>query len=100
MPKGPPGEEELWFPRLIVVPLSSQEVDGVRKEKERLTTAINLPPPPTHLPTARTVFIIISSDWVRAVGEVREEVDWKVVSTAVSSSCPPTSSPTSHLYTV
>ena len=25
------------FPRLIVVPLSSQEVDGVRKEKERLT---------------------------------------------------------------
>jgi hypothetical protein len=36
------GEEELWFPRLIVVPLSSQEVDGVRKEKERLTTAINL----------------------------------------------------------
>ena len=24
-------------PRLIVVPLSSQEVDGVRKEKERLT---------------------------------------------------------------
>ena len=37
-------EEELWFPRLIVVPLSSQEVDGVRKEKERLTTAINLLP--------------------------------------------------------
>ena len=26
-----------WFPRLIVVPLSSHEVDGVRKEKERLT---------------------------------------------------------------
>jgi hypothetical protein len=34
-----PLAKELWFPRLIVVPLSSQEVDGVRKEKERLTTA-------------------------------------------------------------
>ena len=30
------------FPPLIVVPLSSHEVDGVRKEKERLTAAINL----------------------------------------------------------
>jgi hypothetical protein len=29
------------FPLLIVVPLSSLEVDGVRKEKERLTAAIN-----------------------------------------------------------
>ena len=29
------------FPPLIVVPLSSHEVDGVRKEKERLTAAIN-----------------------------------------------------------
>jgi hypothetical protein len=28
------------FPPLIVVPLSSHEVDGVRKEKERLTAAI------------------------------------------------------------
>ena len=28
---------DAWFPRLIVVPLSSHEVDGVRKEKERLT---------------------------------------------------------------
>ena len=27
------------FPPLIVVPLSSHEVDGVRKEKERLTAA-------------------------------------------------------------
>ena len=27
------------FPRLIVVPVSSHEVDGVRKEKERLTAA-------------------------------------------------------------
>ena len=26
-------------PRLIVVPLSSHEIDGVRKEKERLTAA-------------------------------------------------------------
>jgi len=33
---------ELSFPRLIVVPLSCHEVDGVRKEKERLTAgAIN-----------------------------------------------------------
>jgi hypothetical protein len=37
--------KELWFPRLIVVPLSSQEVDGVRKEKERLTTALPSPHP-------------------------------------------------------
>ena len=29
------------FPRLIVVPLSSHEVDGVRKEKERLTAALD-----------------------------------------------------------
>ena len=30
---------EFSFPRLIVVPLSSHAVDGVRKEKERLTAA-------------------------------------------------------------
>ena len=30
---------EIWFPRLIVVPVYSQEVAGVRKEKERLTAA-------------------------------------------------------------
>ena len=30
---------EFSFPRLIVVPLSSHEIDGVRKEKERLTAA-------------------------------------------------------------
>ena len=30
------------FPPLIVVPLSSHEVDGVRKEKERLTAAIKV----------------------------------------------------------
>ena len=30
---------DAWFPRLIVVPLSSHAVDGVRKEKERLTAA-------------------------------------------------------------
>ena len=30
-------KEEFSFPRLIVVPLVSQEIDGVRKEKERLT---------------------------------------------------------------
>ena len=29
------------IPRLIVVPLSSHEVDGVRKEKERLTAAVS-----------------------------------------------------------
>ena len=32
-------EREFSFPRLIVVPLSSHAVDGVRKEKERLTAA-------------------------------------------------------------
>ena len=32
-------ENEFSFPRLIVVPLSSHAVDGVRKEKERLTAA-------------------------------------------------------------
>ena len=34
------------------------------------------PPPPTasRSPSARTVFIIMERDWVRAVGEVREEV--------------------------
>ena len=32
---------EIWFPRLIVVPVYSQEVAGVRKEKERLTAAPN-----------------------------------------------------------
>jgi len=30
-------EHEICFPRLIVVPAYSQEVAGVRKEKERLT---------------------------------------------------------------
>jgi len=30
---------EFSFPQLIVVPLSCHEVDGVRKEKERLTAA-------------------------------------------------------------
>ena len=30
---------EIGFPRLIVVPVYSQEVAGVRKEKERLTAA-------------------------------------------------------------
>ena len=35
--------EEFSFPRLIVVPLSCHEVDGVRKEKERLTAALNSP---------------------------------------------------------
>ena len=30
---------EFSFPRLIVLPLSCHEVDGVRKEKERLTAA-------------------------------------------------------------
>ena len=33
---------EFSFPRLIVVPLSSHEIDGVRKEKERLTAAEGL----------------------------------------------------------
>ena len=33
---------EIWFPRLIVVPVYSQEVAGVRKEKERLTAALFL----------------------------------------------------------
>ena len=31
---------EFSFPQLIVVPLSCHEVDGVRKEKERLTAAL------------------------------------------------------------
>ena len=31
--------EEFSFPRLIVVPLSCHEVDGVRKVNERLTAA-------------------------------------------------------------
>ena len=35
----PWNHREIWFPRLIVVPLSSHAVDGVRKEKERLTAA-------------------------------------------------------------
>jgi len=34
-----PSNRELRFPRLIVVPVYSQEVAGVRKEKERLTAA-------------------------------------------------------------
>ena len=34
-----PTNLEIWFPRLIVVPVYSQEVAGVRKEKERLTAA-------------------------------------------------------------
>ena len=34
-------KREFSFPRLIVVPLSCHEVDGVRKEKERLTAALN-----------------------------------------------------------
>ena len=34
-----PWNREIWFPRLIVVPVYSQEVAGVRKEKERLTAA-------------------------------------------------------------
>jgi hypothetical protein len=46
---------ELSFPRLIVVPLSSQEVDGVRKEKERLTTALTLRLAPMSLPHSLTV---------------------------------------------
>ena len=33
---------EFSFPQLIVVPLSCHEVDGVRKEKERLTAAQRL----------------------------------------------------------
>ena len=33
---------EFSFPQLIVVPLSCHEVDGVRKEKERLTAAQGL----------------------------------------------------------
>ena len=33
---------EFSFPQLIVVPLSCHEVDGVRKEKERLTAAQDL----------------------------------------------------------
>jgi hypothetical protein len=37
--RGEPYEREFSFPRLIVVPLSSHAVDGVRKEKERLTAA-------------------------------------------------------------
>jgi len=36
---GFPALREFSFPRLIVVPLSSHEIDGVRKEKERLTAA-------------------------------------------------------------
>ena len=32
-------DREFSFPQLIVVPLSCHEVDGVRKEKERLTAA-------------------------------------------------------------
>ena len=36
-----PWNREIWFPRLIVVPVYSQEVAGVRKEKERLTAAPN-----------------------------------------------------------
>ena len=32
---------EFSFPQLIVVPLSCHEVDGVRKEKERLTAALS-----------------------------------------------------------
>ena len=35
---------EFSFPQLIVVPLSCHEVDGVRKEKERLTAALHTPP--------------------------------------------------------
>ena len=35
-----PSNRELRFPRLIVVPVYSQEVAGVRKEKERLTAAL------------------------------------------------------------
>ena len=31
--------QESLIPQLIVVPLSSREVDGVRKEKEKLTAA-------------------------------------------------------------
>ena len=34
---------EIWFPRLIVVLVSSQEVAGVRKEKERLTAPARHP---------------------------------------------------------
>ena len=37
-----PWNREIWFPRLIVVPVYSQEVAGVRKEKERLTAALFL----------------------------------------------------------
>ena len=37
-----PRLDQFSFPPLIVVPLSSHEVDGVRKEKERLTAAINI----------------------------------------------------------
>ena len=37
-----PVKLEIWFPRLIVVPVYSQEVAGVRKEKERLTAALFL----------------------------------------------------------
>ena len=36
-------QQEFSFPRLIVVPLSSHAVDGVRKEKERLTAAWRIP---------------------------------------------------------
>ena len=39
-----PPNSEFSFPRLIVVPLSSHAVDGVRKEKERLTAAEIFPP--------------------------------------------------------
>ncbi len=60
---------EFSFPRLIVVPLSCHEVDGVRKEKERLTAAAIMKRKLVESWLQRLFFVtfrILSTSWLTA----------------------------------